>query len=274
MSILPDNPNFDLPTSVDIPGAGEINLLSAKSNVPSAIDSLIASIAKYKLAYPYKYEISFYGTDMLSNLRLAVSCESAQIPGKTISTQQIKMHGPIHEIPYEESFAGDLDVTFKVAGDMFERTHFESWQQRVVNPATNNLRYQNQYSETMEITQLDLEDQPIYRCILEDVWPKTIGPLTLSDEGAGNHKIQIGFSYRKWHSKDPEEVGFLQGVINRLDLRGHLNRGLTELFGDNVPMIPTAVGGTVLNLPWGFDPGNITSMGGDMISNHLNDLLG
>jgi len=281
MSLIPEN--FELPTSVDIPGAGLLNngndtldfFRGGLSKVPSAIDTLIASISKYELAYPYKYEISFIkGTDPLTNLRLAVSCESATVPGKTISTQQIKMHGPIHDIPYEESFAGDLDVTFRVAGDMFERTFFESWQQEIVNPYTNNLKYQDTYAETMEITQLDLKDKPIYRCVMEDVWPKTIGPLTIGDEGGANHKIQIGFSYRKWHSEDPEGPGFLQDIINRLDLRGRLNRGLAELFGDSVPMIPTAVGGTVINLPWGFDPGNITQMGGDMITNYINDFLG
>ena len=74
--------------------------------------------------------------------------------------------------------------------------------------------------------------------------------------------------------KAPDEIGFLQGIINRLDLRGRLNRKLDGMFGGDIPMTPTAIGGTVLNLPWGLDPGQITSQGGVAISDMFNNILG
>jgi len=46
------------------------------------------------------------------------------------------------------------------------------------------------------------------------------------------------------------------------------------MFGGTIPMNPTAIGGTVLNLPWGLDPGQITEQGGLAISDFFNDLLG
>jgi len=273
MSFLPE-----IDTSINLPfGIGGIDLFGGGSQyVPTAIDSLISSISNYKLSYPFKYEISFIGeSSSVKNLRLAISCESITLPGKSIATQQIKMHGPVHDIPYEASFAGDLDVTFKLSGDLFERNYFETWQDKVINPNTNNLNYMSEYALGMEITQLDMEDNPVYRCVIEDVWPKTIAPVALGDETTGNNKQQIGFSYRKWRVKNVDDVGFLQGIVNRLDLRGRLNRQITELFSDSpIPLIPTAVGGSVINLPWGFDASNISAQGGQMISNQLGDLLG
>jgi len=278
MPILP--PDFqenllEIDPSINLPLVGSINLFGdTGSKVPNGIDTLVAMIVNKNLAYPFRYEISFDTADALSNLRLAVSCENIVMPGKNISTQEIKTHGPVDEMPYEVSYSGDVEATFKVAGDYFERNFFDAWQNQIIDPKTNNLGYKDQYSCNIQITQLDLQDQPIYHLILEDAFPKTIGPVEVGDDREGIQRQQIGFSYRQWRMKKPDEVGFLQGVINRLNLRGRLNNKLNDMFGGNIPMEPTAIAGTVINLPWGLDPGQITEQGGLAVSNFFNDILG
>ena len=278
MPILPpdfQNNLLEIDTSINLPLVGSINPLGETgSKVPNGVDTLVAMIVNKKLAYPFRYEISFSTTDALSNLRLAVSCENITMPGKNISTQEIKTHGPVDDMPYEVSYSGDVEATFKVAGDYFERNFFDAWQNTIIDPKTNNLGYKDSYSCEIEITQLDLQDQPIYHLVLEDAFPKVVGPIELGDDREGYQRQMIGFSYRKWRIRKPDEVGFLQGVINRLDLRGRLNRKLDDMFGGNIPMEPTAIGGTVLNLPWGLDPGQLTTDAGLATSDFFNDLLG
>ena len=278
MPILPpdfQNNLLEIDTSINLPLVGSINPLGETgSKVPNGVDTLVAMIVNKKLAYPFRYEISFSTTDALSNLRLAVSCENITMPGKNISTQEIKTHGPVDDMPYEVSYSGDVEATFKVAGDYFERNFFDAWQNTIIDPRTNNLGYKDSYSCEIEITQLDLQDQPIYHLVLEDAFPKVVGPIELGDDREGYQRQMIGFSYRKWRIRKPDEVGFLQGVINRLDLRGRLNRKLDDMFGGNIPMEPTAIGGTVLNLPWGLDPGQLTTDAGLATSDFFNDLLG
>ena len=278
MPILPpdfQNNLLEIDTSINLPLVGSINPLGETgSKVPNGVDTLVAMIVNKKLAYPFRYEISFSTTDALSNLRLAVSCENITMPGKNISTQEIKTHGPVDDMPYEVSYSGDVEATFKVAGDYFERNFFDAWQNTIIDPKTNNLGYKDSYSCEIEITQLDLQDQPIYHLVLEDAFPKVVGPIELGDDREGYQRQTIGFSYRKWRIRKPDEVGFLQGVINRLDLRGRLNRKLDDMFGGNIPMEPTAIGGTVLNLPWGLDPGQLTTDAGLATSDFFNNLLG
>ena len=278
MPILPpdfQNNLLEIDTSINLPLIGSINPLGETgSKVPNGVDTLVAMIVNKKLAYPFRYEISFSTTDALSNLRLAVSCENITMPGKNISTQEIKTHGPVDDMPYEVSYSGDVEATFKVAGDYFERNFFDAWQNTIIDPKTNNLGYKDSYSCEIEITQLDLQDQPIYHLVLEDAFPKVVGPIELGDDREGYQRQMIGFSYRKWRIRKPDEVGFLQGVINRLDLRGRLNRKLDDMFGGNIPMEPTAIGGTVLNLPWGLDPGQLTTDAGLATSDFFNNLLG
>ena len=278
MSFLPP-----IDTSINLPaglpfglGGGELNLLGTPDATQS-IDGLVASIASSSLAYPYKYEVMIRRPNQTSaaTLRLAISCETFSMPGKTIATQEIKTHGPIDEMPYELSFAGDIDGTWKVGGDFFERKYFEQWSSDVISPTTGHVSYKDNYAFEIEITQLNLQNSPIYRVVLEDAFPKTIHPLELGDEKAGEiSKQTISFSYKKWREEDVQGTGFLQGILNRVNLRGRLNSQLDELFGDSMPMIPTAVGGQVINLPFGFDPGQITNTSGNFIANTFNNFLG
>ena len=252
-------------------------LPSSRAAVPSTINSMVANIAAYKIAYPYKYEIAFtrFSGTPLENLRLCVSCEKCTMPGKTIATQEIKYHGPVYEMPYEESYAGDMEAVFKLSGDFFERKVFEKWQREIVNPKTHNFKYFDDYVSEIEITQLDLEDNPICRVILEDAYPKTIGPLDFGDEPGEVHKQPISFSYRKWRYKEENEPGFLESILNRLDIVGRLNRVIMEGLSEfPVPMIPTAIGGHVVNLPWGLDPGQMQQQGEDIVGNWAGQALG
>jgi len=247
------------------------------ANIPSTINSLIANIAHYGSSYPHKYEISFTQLDALSNLRLCVSCETCTMPGRNISTQDIKIHGPITEMPYEVSYSGDLDVTFKLSKDFKERIVFEQWQNEfITNPKTHNIKYLDNYKSEIEITQLDEEDKPIHRVVLEDAWPKTISPIEYGDERGGEiNKQRIGFSFRKWRTEKPDAPGFLEGILGRLDLVGRLERAIMPFGGADspIPMIPTAIGGHVVRLPWGLDPNQMTGQIEDLLGDALGDII-
>ena len=272
-------------TSINLPaglpfglGGGSLDLLGTP-NATQSVDGMVASIASSSLSYPFKYEVFIrrpnHGQSVAASLRWAISCESFQIPGKTIATQEIKTTGPITEMPYELSFAGDIEGTWKVGGDFFERKYFEQWNNEIVSPTNHMVNYMDNYTCEIEITQLNQENSPIHRIVLEDAYPKTINPIQIGDElGNTINKQTIGFAYRKWRAEDVSGIGFLQGIVNRVNLRGRLNRKLDELFGDTMPMIPTAVGGQIINLPFGFDPGQITNTTGNFISQQFNNFLG
>ena len=248
------------------------------AKIPTSINSLVANISHWGNSYPHKYEIAFSNLDALSNLRLCVSCETCTMPGRNISTQDIKMHGPINEMPYETSYSGDLDVTFKLSKDFKERVVFEQWQNEfIVSPDTHNFGYLDNYKSEIEITQLDEEDNPIHRIILEDAWPKTIAAIEYGDEkGNELNKQRVGFSFRKWRSEKPDAPGFLEGILGNLDLIGRLERAIMPFGGQDspIPMIPTAIGGHVVRLPWGLDPQHMTGQLQDILGDVLGDVLG
>lgn len=260
-------------------GLGDIitGLGLAGSGAPTTINSLIANIAKNQLVNPTKYEITFKRMSPLENLRLAVSCESVSLPGRNIATSDITIQGPVWNMPYALTYAEDLDVTFKLSKDFFERKVFEDWQTNfIISDKTYRLKYLEQYATEIEVTQYDYQDFPIYKIVLEDAWPKTISAIELGDDRADEYSRQsVAFAYRKWRSEVPAAPSILQRIVKRLDLVGRLNRKLVPFGGANmpVPFIPTAVAGQVVNLPFGMDPNQITEQGAEIISNELGDIL-
>ena len=77
--------------------------------------------------------------------RLSESCESVNFPGRSLSSQPNRISGPVREMPYESLYSGDLDITFRVGGDMFERQYFEEWMDIIVDHKSNRLNYYDNY---------------------------------------------------------------------------------------------------------------------------------
>ena len=261
-------------------GLGDIitGLGLANSGAPTTIKSLIANVTKNSLVYPSKYEITFRRMKPLENLRLAVSCESVTLPGRNISTADTTIQGPAYNMPYALTYAEDLDVVFKLSKDFFERRIFEEWQTKfVISDRTYRLKYLEQYATEIEITQYDLEDFPIYKIILEDAWPRSIGEIDLGDDKGDEYSKQsVSFVYRRWRSEVPAAPSILQRIVRRLDILGRIERSLLPFGGANmpVPFLPTAVAGQVINLPFGLDPNQMTEQGAEMLQNTVGNQLG
>ena len=57
---------------------------------------------------------------------LALQCEAAEFPGKTLLTQDSKIYGPTFKVPYQTQY-GDTTLTFLCTNEFYERKLFERW---------------------------------------------------------------------------------------------------------------------------------------------------
>lgn len=120
-------------------------------------------------------------------------------PSRNISSEPIKLAGPVDEIPYEATYSGDLDVTLRVSNDFKERIIFETWMDIVINQKTQNLAYPDSYRCDATISALGLDDTILYEIKLTDVWPKSVGRISV---GQGNTDtiatMQLSLAWRKY----------------------------------------------------------------------------
>jgi hypothetical protein len=132
---------------------------------------------------------------------LALQCESAELPGKTLATQDVKIYGPTFKVPYQTQY-GDISFTFLCTNDFFERKLFDRWIEAIHPSDTNNLRYakgnSTRYLTNIKIIQYDEFIKQIYAVELIDAFPIGIAPQSLSWSEENFHRLQISFAYQKY----------------------------------------------------------------------------
>jgi len=132
---------------------------------------------------------------------LALQCESAELPGKTLQTDDVKIYGPTFKIPYQTQY-GDTTLTFICTNDFYERKLFERWIEAIMPTDTNNLRYpmgqNSQYMTEITIKQYNDDVKQIFGTKLIEAFPIGIAaqPLNWSEEGF--HRLSIQFAYRRY----------------------------------------------------------------------------
>jgi hypothetical protein len=132
---------------------------------------------------------------------LALQCESAELPGKTLATADVKIYGPTFKVPYQTQYT-DTNLTFICTNDFYERKLFDRWMEAIMPADTNNLRFpkgqQSRYLTNIKIIQYDDFIKQIYAVELIDAFPVGVAPQTLSWSEDGFHRLSISFAYQKY----------------------------------------------------------------------------
>ena len=135
----------------------------------------------------------------------SIRCESIQFPGRNLDTApDTNIYGPTREIVQGYSFA-EINATFQMSSDLKEKRLFETWQKLAYNPETWSMGYYDDYVGSVQIYQLDENDNRRYGVELVEAFPKTIAAQDLN-YGSTNQqqKLSVSFSYRYWKNLQDE----------------------------------------------------------------------
>lgn len=142
---------------------------------------------------------SFVGgssNDVTRGLNLMI--EQTEIPGKNLTTSDIKYNGDFYRHAYAIVY-GMLPFTFKVSRDMYEKNIIDEWMNIIIDPRTHEVRYMDDYVVDITINQLDEQDNVVYSVVLKDCFPTMCNPMTSSNEEMNVvHRLMCMFSYRRW----------------------------------------------------------------------------
>jgi len=131
---------------------------------------------------------------------LSLQCESAELPGKTLQTADVKIYGPTFKVPYQSMY-GDTTLTFMCTNEFYERKLFDRWMESIHPTDTNNLRYAkgatSRYLTNIKIIQYDELIKQIHAVELMDAFPIGVAPQSLSWSDDGYHRLSVQFAYQK-----------------------------------------------------------------------------
>ena len=162
--------------------------------MPGNINDFLTSF-KGDLARPSRFEVYITG-----ERDLTLRCETAELPGKTMVTHDQKFYGTIEKYPYQHSY-NDMNLTFIVGDDMYERIFFDDWMDSVGGTQSNfNFNYKDTYVRDVLVTQFDLYGNPSYKVKLINAYPIAVNQLDLDWSTDGHHKLTVVLAYTYWES--------------------------------------------------------------------------
>lgn len=149
---------------------------------------------------------------------LTFRCEEAQLPGRTLSTAELKIgSSPNEKYPYGTTF-NDIDLTFIVDDTMEQKVFFDTWM-NYINPNYSwNLRYKEDYATVITINQYDAQNRKSYSVDLYEAYPISMNQMDLSWGSEGYHKLVVTFAYTSWSNAVLDTTDILDlGVAGFID---------------------------------------------------------
>jgi len=132
---------------------------------------------------------------------LSLQCDSAELPGKSMITADVKIYGPTFRIPYQSQYQ-EMTLTFICTNDFYERKLFDRWLECIMPTDTNNLRYakddETRYLTNITVIQYDEFIKQIYAVELIDAYPTSVSAQALSWSDENYHRLTVQFSYSKY----------------------------------------------------------------------------
>jgi hypothetical protein len=140
------------------------------------------------------------GSNATLSRYLALQCESAELPGRTILTQDAKVYGPTYKVPYQSQY-NEITLTFLCTNEFWERKLFDRWLEAIMPSDTNNLRFPKgaqTYMTPIKVIQYDDFIKQIYAVELIDAFPIGISAQTLNWSDDNFHRLSVQFTYLKY----------------------------------------------------------------------------
>ena len=140
--------------------------------------------------------------------QLTLHCNSISMPGHDLQAQDMQ-HGsaPGRQIVQSHDYAGTIAASFYLDSHLRERHYFEQWQKMAVSTTTHKANYYNDYIGSMEIFQLDGNNEITYGIKATEVYPSTIGGIEYSYDSANQIATQaVSFEYRQWYNLTEKDI--------------------------------------------------------------------
>ena len=132
---------------------------------------------------------------------LALQCETAELPGRTLLTQDVKIYGPTFKVPYQSQY-NDINLGFICTNDFYERKLFDRWIEAIHPSDTNNMRFPKgngtRYMCNITIIQYDDFIKKIYSVQLVDAFPIGVAAQPLSWSEDNFHRLSVQFAYQRY----------------------------------------------------------------------------
>ena len=195
----------------------EGNTVTPGSNLFS-VSGFVSRIGNRGLARTNRFRVLFTPPKMLSvdesldgYRQITLNCESAELPGRDLTTTDARIYGPTFKTPYMSNY-NDISFTFLCDKSLTEKRIFDQWL-TAINPETSfDFEYRDNYVAPVEILQLTDDEVATYGCRLEEAFPLQVNSMPVSWGDDNYHRVTVTMTYRYWVIDD-KKVGDVIGAV-------------------------------------------------------------
>ena len=170
------------------------NIIENLLNLPNSIFGTVSE------AIGSAFGQSPVGSNATISRYLALQCETAELPGRTLMTQEAKVYGPTYKVPYQSQY-NEMTLTFLCTNEFWERKLFDRWIEAIHPSDTNNMRFPKgpqTYMTPIKVIQYDDFIKQIYAVELVDAFPIGISAQQLSWSEDSFHRLSVQFAYQRY----------------------------------------------------------------------------
>ena len=134
---------------------------------------------------------SFRMTSMLA--------EDVLFPGLLVGTRPVRLNNLNEPRATAIDFGGDsITITFLVDQTWVVKDIFGDWMRATINPESRTIAYPNDYYGGMEIYALDSNDEVAAKWVVDDCFPRSVAPITVSSGNTQVVRLPVTFTYKRW----------------------------------------------------------------------------
>lgn len=126
--------------------------------------------------------------------------DAVNIPEISLSTRSIKDYGLNREVVVDKNY-GTCTMTFHADSNMSIKMFFDEWLRSTIVRKGGIFAYPETYTaETLQVYHLDVAKNATYIINMNNVYPKIVDDIQMSNESKGLMTFRVQFVYESWDS--------------------------------------------------------------------------
>lgn len=176
----------------------------------SSYTETLHELLQFDLGRAAYFDVAIFPNRVTKNNKIFTwLCHSAELPGESTTVVSQKIYGVVEKFPVASMY-NDITLSFYTRGSSTEqiRKKFLTWITDATGRSdvmganqqtTYNVKYKNDISGTIVITQYTVAGKPLTRCTLKDAFPLAIIPVQLAWSAANQAvALNVTFAYTEY----------------------------------------------------------------------------
>lgn len=122
-------------------------------------------------------------------------CLSAALPGFNLEPVEVNFHAIKLKYAGRPAYSGTFTTSFLEVRDIATLKALRAWSMKARNHDANTGSFKKDYAKTAEITLYDDTGADSLTIKVVNIWPETVGDLSLTTESSTAGMIEVTFAY-------------------------------------------------------------------------------